>query len=75
MLPKRHTPRKHVHVSHATHAHTHHATHAHTHQAQHAHTHHAKYAIQISMLMFHIHIMHLCMVEFIVAPIVARRVT
>jgi len=43
MFPKRHTPRKHVHVSHTTHAHTHQITHAHSHQAQHAHTHHAKH--------------------------------
>ena len=37
MFLKRHTPRKHIHISHATHAQTH------THQAQHAHTHHAKH--------------------------------
>ena len=42
MFPKRHTPRKHVHVSHATHAHTHQTQHAHTHHTKHAtHTKHA----------------------------------
>ena len=46
MFPKRHTPRKHVHVSHATHAHTH--------QAQHAHTHHAKHATHNK----HAHVLH-----------------
>jgi len=74
MFPTRHTPKKRVHISHATHAHTHYTTHAHSHQAQYAHTHHAKHAAH-SMLMFHIHIMYLCMVEFIVAPIVAERIT
>jgi len=42
MPPKRHTPRKHVHVSHATQAHTLQAQHAHRHHAKHAtHTTHA----------------------------------
>ena len=54
MFLKRHTLRKHVHVSHDTHAHTHLATHAHTHLAQHAHTHHAKYATHNK----HAHVSH-----------------
>ena len=71
MFSKRHTQRKHIHVSHATHAHTP--------QEQHAHTHHAKHAtlsiLMFHMLIIHIHIMHLCTVEFIVAPILTGRVT
>ena len=42
MFPKRHTPRKYVHISYTTHAHTHQPQHAHTHHAKHAtHTKHA----------------------------------
>ena len=42
MFPKRHTPRKHVHVSHAIHAYTSQAQHAHTQHAKHdTHTKHA----------------------------------
>ena len=42
MFPKRHTPRKHFHVSHATHAHTRHVKHAiHNKQGHVSHTHHA----------------------------------
>jgi len=47
MFPKKHTPRKHVHVSYATHAHTH--------QAQHAHTHHAKHVTHNK----HAHVSHI----------------
>ena len=54
MFPKRHSPRKHAHVSHATHAHTHHVAHAHTHQTQYAHTHHAKHATHSK----HAHVLH-----------------
>ena len=69
MFSKRHTLRKHVHVSHATYAQTH------THQAPFAHTIMLNMSHTISMFMFHIHIMHLCMAEFILALIVAGRVT
>ena len=55
MFPKRHTPRKHVHISHTTHAHTsqsqhadtqhtkhaRHTKHTHASHAHHTHTHHA----------------------------------
>ena len=54
MFSKRHTLRKHVHVSYATYAHTH--------QTQHGHTHHAKHATHSKLAhvsyVHHIHTHH-----------------
>ena len=75
MFLKRHTPRKHVHVSHTTQDHTHHTTHAHSYQAQHAHTYHVKHVTHNKHSHFS-HTHHAFMYDrVIVAPIVAGMVT
>jgi len=70
MFHKKHTPKKHVHTTHA-----HHITHTHTPKSQHIHTYHARYTTHTK----HVHtptpIMLLYMEKFIYALIVAKKVT